>query len=75
MWMRGARQAQGGRRGVQIRRGRVPDELVEVAIRASPGLARGYQFTDSDLRTDVRLALEGVLACLQPRPRRVLRKR
>lgn len=60
---------------MRLRRVRVPDELVEAAIRASPGLQRGYQFSETDLRTDVRFALEEVLARLRPRPRRMLLRR
>ena len=48
---------------------RVPDELVEAAIAASPGLSAGYTFSDQDLRTDVRDALAGALAHIRPRPR------
>jgi hypothetical protein len=48
---------------------RVPDELVEAAIAASPGLSAGYSFSDQDLRTDLRDALAGALAMIHPRPR------
>ena len=57
------------RRGRWIIGRHVPPELIDAAIAASPGLSLGYQYSDQDLRTDVRAAVAGVLACLHPRPR------
>jgi len=47
----------------------VLDELVEAAIAASPGLSAGYAYSETDLRTDLRDAVAGVLARIHPRPR------
>lgn len=41
--------------------------LVDAALEASPGLVRGYTFTTTDLRTDMRYALLGVLPMMTGR--------
>lgn len=43
------------------------EHLVDVALEASPGLVRGYTFTATDLRTDMRYALLGVLPMMSRR--------
>lgn len=49
------------------RRGDRLEHLVDAALEASPGLVRGYTFTDTDLRTDIRYALLGVLPMMSGR--------